>query len=173
MIGNWAACIVVNVSTLAGLYLESSCSAKLIAGGVNCSGQIISLRRFDKVSDEIKPHNVQNLTYKEQEIPQQSLTLEFQPSFIVKLLFITVLQWRGACFREQSKFFKYGNLFAIFWRAVNLQMNRTVKYQGAFSRIVGFVGKCSSSPLSLPLPFSLLPLQLSRYNSSSSACYSG
>ena len=29
----------------------------------------------------------------------------------------------------------------LFWRAVNLQMNRTVKYQGAFSRIVGFAGK--------------------------------
>ena len=82
-----------------GWPIESSRSAKLIAGGVNCSGQIISLRRFDKVLDEIKPHNVQNLTYKEQEIPQQSLTLEFQPSFIVKLLFITVLQSRGACLK--------------------------------------------------------------------------
>ena len=29
----------------------------------------------------------------------------------------------------------------LFWRAVNLQMNRTVKYQGAFSRIVGLAGK--------------------------------
>ena len=29
----------------------------------------------------------------------------------------------------------------LFWRAVNLQMNWTVKYQGAFSRIVGFAGK--------------------------------
>ena len=75
-----------------GWPIESSCSAKLIAGGVNCSGQIIPLRRFDKVSDEIKPHNDQNLTYKEQEIPQQSLSLEFQPSFIVKLLFITVIK---------------------------------------------------------------------------------
>ena len=40
----------------------SSRSVKLIAGGVNCSGQIISLRQFDKVSDEIKPYDVQNLT---------------------------------------------------------------------------------------------------------------
>ena len=39
----------------AGWPIESSHSAKLIAGGVNCSGYIISLRRFDKVSDEIKP----------------------------------------------------------------------------------------------------------------------
>ena len=31
--------------------MESSHSAKLIAGRVNCSSQ-----RFDKVSDEIKPH---------------------------------------------------------------------------------------------------------------------
>ena len=29
----------------------------------------------------------------------------------------------------------------VFWRAVNLQMNRTAKYQGAFSRIMGFAGK--------------------------------
>ena len=29
----------------------------------------------------------------------------------------------------------------LFWRAVNLQMNRTVKYQVAFSRIVGLAGK--------------------------------
>ena len=45
-----------------GWPMESSRSAKLIAGGVNCSGQITSLRQFDKVSDEIKPYNVQNLT---------------------------------------------------------------------------------------------------------------
>ena len=43
----------------------------------------------------------------------------------------------------------------LFWRAVNLQMNRTVKYQGAFSRIEGFAGKrFLFSPLPLPLqPF--------------------
>ena len=35
----------------------------------------------------------------------RSNRLEFQPSFIVKLLFITVLQSRGACFRQESKFF--------------------------------------------------------------------
>ena len=43
----------------------------------------------------------------------RSNRLEFQPSFIVKLLFITVLESRGACFREQSKFLKSGNLFVI------------------------------------------------------------
>ena len=36
--------------------MESSHSAKLIAGGVNCS-----LQRFDKVSDEIKPHITFNI----------------------------------------------------------------------------------------------------------------
>ena len=36
----------------AGWPMESSHSAKLIAGGVN----YCSLLRFDKVSDEIKPH---------------------------------------------------------------------------------------------------------------------
>ena len=44
----------------------------------------------------------------------RSNRLEFQPSFIVKLLFITVLQSRGACFREHSNFFKSGNLFVIY-----------------------------------------------------------
>ena len=44
----------------------------------------------------------------------RSNRLEFQPSFIVKLLFITVLQSHGACFREQSNFFKSGNLFVIY-----------------------------------------------------------
>ena len=32
----------------------------------------------------------------------------------MKLTFITVLQSRGACFREESKFFKPGNLFVIY-----------------------------------------------------------
>ena len=94
---------------------ESSGSAKLIAGRVNCSGQIISLRRFARVSDEIKPHNVKknfNSAIKKKKF--RSNRLEFQPSFIVKLLFITVLQSRGACFREQSSFFKSGNLFAFY-----------------------------------------------------------
>ena len=35
---------------------DCSRSAKLVDGRVNCSVQIISLQRFDKVSDEIKPH---------------------------------------------------------------------------------------------------------------------
>ena len=48
-----------------GLVKRSDCrrSARLIASRVNCSGQIISLRCFDKVSDEIKPHKVPNLTW--------------------------------------------------------------------------------------------------------------
>ena len=60
-----------------------------IAGRVSCSGQIISLRRFDKVSVEEKPHNVQNfnLTLKSKKFRSRSL--------IVKLLFITALQARG------------------------------------------------------------------------------
>ena len=49
----------------------------------------------------------------------------------------------------------------------------TVKYQEAFSRIVGSPGKrfLFSSPPS-PSIF-LLPLQLSRYNSTGNACYAG
>ena len=81
--------------------MESSCSAKLIASRVNCSRQIISLRRFDKVSDEIKPHNVQIFHSAIKNKKFHSNRLEFQPSFVVKLLFITVLQLHGACFKEQ------------------------------------------------------------------------
>ena len=43
-----------------GWPMESSCSAKLIVGGVNCSRLLYDV--FDKVSDEIKPHNVKILT---------------------------------------------------------------------------------------------------------------
>ena len=44
-------------------------------------------------------------------------------------------------------------LAAIGWQTVNLQMNQTVKYQGAFSRIAGFSA--------FDLPFLLLSFQLS------------
>ena len=84
-----------------GWPMESSCSAKLIVGGVNCSRLLCDV--FDKVSDEIKPQNVKILTIKNKKF--RSSRLEFQPSFIVKPLFITVLQSRGACFREQTKYF--------------------------------------------------------------------
>ena len=47
-----------------GWPMESSCSAKLIAGGVKCCGQNNHLfATFDKVPNEIKLHNVLNLTY--------------------------------------------------------------------------------------------------------------
>ena len=51
-IGNLAACIVENFLTLLVFGEQPLCKTH-IAGGVNCSGQIISLRRFDKVSVEI------------------------------------------------------------------------------------------------------------------------
>ena len=60
-------------------------------------------------------------------------------------------------------------LAAIGWQTVNLPMNQTVKYQGAFSRITGFSGKRFFSPpppplrprSSFDLPFLLLSRQLS------------
>ena len=52
-------------------------------------------------------------------------------------------------------------------------MNRTVKYQGAFSRIVGFAGKRFLFSTPPPYFIFLLPLQLSRYNSTGNACYAG
>ena len=49
----------------------------------------------------------------------------------------------------------YSNLlyWLLCWQAVNLQMNRTMKYQGVLSRIVGFLGKCFL--FSPPLPPSI------------------
>ena len=45
-----------------GWPMESSHSAKLIAGGVKGCGQNHLFATFDKVPDEIKLHNVLNLT---------------------------------------------------------------------------------------------------------------
>ena len=96
--------------------------------------------RFDQDSDEINPHN------KNQEIPQQSLrVLTF---FYRKHFLLQFLQSPGTCsIREQFKvilqiWWSRGNLFVVllFWWAVNSQI-WTVKYQRAFSRIVGFAGK--------------------------------
>ena len=54
-------------------------------------------------------------------------------------------------------------------------MNRTMKYQGAFSRIVGFAGKrfLFSPPPPPPPSIFFAPLQLSRYTSTGNACYAG
>ena len=63
----------------------------------------------------------------------RSNRLEFQPSFIVKLLFITVLQSRGACFREESKFrnlvicsFCVGLMSCQFTNETNHEISRDV-----------------------------------------------
>ena len=63
----------------------------------------------------------------------RSNRLEFQPSFIVKLLFITVLQSRGACFREESKFrnlvicsFSVGLMSCQFTNETNHEISRDV-----------------------------------------------
>ena len=111
----------------------------------------------------------------------RSNRLEFQPSFIVKLLFITVLQSRGACFRtfrEQSKFFKSGNLFVIYLDKLSIyKWTEPWNIKGRFPESWGLRASVSSSPLPLPLPFFLLPLQFSCYNSSGNAyyaaCYAG
>ena len=114
--------------------------------------------RVDKVSDEIKSQN------KTQEIPQQSLivlTFFYRKSFLLQFL-----QSPATCsIREQSNFTNlvipgvicslgfYFNELSIY------RMNRTVKYQGAFSRIMGFAGKrFLFSPPPLPSTFFWLPL---------------
>lgn len=74
----------------------------------------------------------------------------------------------------------YLRYWPLCWQAVNLQMNRTVKCQRAFFRIVGLAGKRIFSPLPLPsLPFfsfCLLLLQFSRIDMidlRGKACYAG
>ena len=90
--------------------MESSRSAKLIAGRVNCSGQIISLRCFGKVLDEIKPRNIPHLLdlKKQKEILQQSLRvsiffsrkaslLQFLQSYIRAASHTEVLRGSSRC----------------------------------------------------------------------------
>ena len=110
--------------------MDSIRSAKLIAGRVNCSRQIISLRCFGKVLDEIKPHNVPHLLDLKNKKKFCSNRSEFQSSFLVKLLYYSfynlileqpptqkllgVRHTVGeANIREQSKFYKSGNVASI------------------------------------------------------------
>ena len=84
----------------------------------------------------------------------RSNRLEFQPSFIVKLLFFTVLQWRGACFREQSKFFKSGNLLVIYFDELSIyKWTEFWNIKGHFPESWGLWASVSSSPLSLTFHF--------------------
>ena len=133
-IGNLAACIVENVSTQA--------EEQPLCKTYTRRSELFRTNHFwrvDKVSDEIKPHN------KKQEIPQQSLrvlTFFYRKPFLLQFcnrLERVLLENKVILQVWQSR----GNLFVIllFWRAVNLQTNRTVKYQGAFFRLVGFAGK--------------------------------
>ena len=134
-IGNLAACIVENVSTQA--------EEQPLCKTYTRRSELFRTNHFwrvDKVSDEIKPHN------KKQEIPQQSLrvlTFFYRKPFLLQFcnrLERVLLENKVILQVWQSR----GNLYVIllFWRAVNLQTNRTVKYQGAFFRIVGLAGKC-------------------------------
>ena len=91
---------------------------------------------------------------------------EFQPSFIVKLLYYNFCNNCMEHVLIENKV-NFTNLvicsdcslyWHLSWRAVNLQINCTVKYQGAFSRIMRFAGK----PLlfSPPVPPSIFLLLL-------------
>ena len=134
-IGNLAACIVENVLTRAEE--QSLCKTYTRRSELFRTNHFW---RVDKVSDEIKPHN------KKQEIPQQSLrvlTFFYRKPFLLQFcnrLERVLLENKVILQVWQSR----GNLYVIllFWRAVNLQTNRTVKYQEAFFRIVGLAGKC-------------------------------
>ena len=92
-IGNLAACIVENFKTLTGLWRATALQ-----------------NSFDKVSDEIKPHRVQNIALKEKKFRRNRL--EFQPSFIVKLLFIS-FAIESVFWGTKQIFLVTGNLFVI------------------------------------------------------------
>ena len=109
-IGNLAACILQRTFQH---WLKRSCSAKLLAGGANCPEQIISLRRLTRFQMRQSHITFQiYLNNKKQEIPCQSFRVS--TFFYRKASLIQFFQLRGACFiREQSKFYKSGNLFVI------------------------------------------------------------
>ena len=61
---------------------------------------------------------------------------------------------------EQNKFYKSGDLFVcysrywlLYFQAVDLQMNQTVEYQGAFPESWGFRASVSSFLVTIPLRF--------------------
>ena len=79
----------------------------------------------------------------------QSNLSDFLPSFIVNLLYYSFCNCVECVLLENKVNFTTLVIcsdcllyWCLPWQAVNLQMNRSVKYQGAFSRIMGFAGKC-------------------------------
>ena len=73
----------------------------------------------------------------------------------MKLTFITVLQSRGACFREESKFFKPGNLFVIYRvdELSNYKRNEPWNIKGRFPQSWGLRARVSFSSHPFLLPF--------------------
>ena len=151
--------------------MESSRSAKLIAGRVNCSRQIISLWCFGKVLDEIKPHNIPHLLDLKNKKKFRSNGSEFQPSFLVKLRyysfynlileqpptqkFLGVRHAVGeANIREQSKFYKSGNVASILTTCQFTNEPNHENIKGRFPKSWGLQASVSSSPF--PSPFHLL-----------------
>ena len=149
-IGNLVACILQRTFWH---WLKSSCFAKLLASRANCSGQIISLRHLKR----FQMRQIYLKNKKQESLCQLLRVSTFYDNH--KASFLQFLWSRGARFiREQIKV-NFTNLvicslyWLLSWRAVTLQMNRTVKYQGEFSWIVGFADKCF---LFLPPPFHFL-----------------
>ena len=164
VIGNWAACTEENFSTLASLGKEPLCKT------YSRRSKLFQINHFFATFWEgFRWETVKSKKFR-------SNRLEFQLSFIVKLLFITVLQSRGPCFREQSKFFKSGNLFVIYPDELSIyKWTGPWNIKGRFPESWGLRASVSSSPLSLPLPFFFAPAPtFALYNTSTgNACYAG
>ena len=108
---------------------------------------------------QLRPRNThpnrQSHNNKKPDIPQQSLTVS---TFHYRKT--SLLQFFNRVERvllENKVHFTNLVICSLYWllswRAVNLQMNRTVKYQRALSRIVGLRAIASSSPLPFPFNF--------------------
>ena len=183
-IGNLAASIVENVSTQA--------EEQPLCKTYTRRSELFRTNHFwrvDKVSDEIKPHN------KKQEILQQSLivlTFFHRKSFLLQFcnrLQRVLLENKvilqacnlGVSLRTADAFpvvasLPPGVICSLCFCFDELSIYKWTEpwnIKGRFPELWGLWASVSSSALPLPLPFFLLPLKLSRYNSTGNACDTG
>ena len=105
----------------------------------------------------------------------------FNPHHFPKMSALFLLIFASIKFRDFKKFTKsrarkqkIGNLFVIYLDELSIyKWTEPWNIKGRFPESWGLRTSVSSSSLPLPLPIFLLPLQLSRYNSTGNACYAG